>query len=115
MLNWETLGSAIIFLADAATIMRALLRPHREPASRLAWILAVFALPVAGVLLYLLLGETRISGPRRTRGKEINARLPRPPGNYDRKAETGDAHWAPFALARTVNHLDTTKGNSAHL
>src|SRR5438309_2903995 len=115
-MNWQTLASVIIFVADAATIGRALLRPHREPASRLAWIIAILALPIAGVVLYLLLGETRISGPRRTRGKEINARLPRPPGNYERKRDqASDAHWAPFALARTVNHLDATAGNCARL
>jgi cardiolipin synthase len=111
----EALSAGVILAADIATAARALLRPHREPASRLAWILAIFALPIAGVVLYLLLGETRISGPRRTRGKEINARLPRPPGNYECGGEAGGAHWAPFALARTVNHLDSTSGNSARL
>jgi cardiolipin synthase len=115
-MDWEALSGACIFAADAATAARALLRPHREPASRLAWIIAVFALPIAGVILYLLLGETRISGPRRTRGKEINARLPRPPGNLQCKDENCDsAHWSPFALAQTVNHLDPTAGNSARL
>jgi cardiolipin synthase A/B len=115
-MNWQAISSGVVILADAATIVRALLRPHREPASRLAWIIAILALPIAGVILYLLLGETRISGPRQTRGKEINARLPRPPGNYECKPEDCDsAHWSPFALARTVNHLDTTGGNSARL
>src|SRR5690242_3597923 len=116
VLNWEMLGSAVVFLADAATIMRALLRPHREPASRLAWIITVLALPIVGVLLYLLLGEARISAGRRSRGREINSRLPRPGGNYDCPGEkVGGAHWAPFALARTVNHLDPTCENSARL
>ncbi len=115
-MDWEALSGACIFAADAATAARALLRPHREPASRLAWIIAVFALPIAGVILYLLLGETRISGPRRTRGKEVNARLPRPPGNHKCTTKNCDsAHWSPFALARTVNHLDPTRDNSARL
>src|SRR5690348_11390858 len=116
VLNWEMVGSAVVFLADAATIMRALLRPHRQPASRLAWIIAVLALPIVGVILYLFLGEARISGPRRQRGREINKRLPRPAGNYDCTEEkVGGAHWAPFALARTVNKLDPTCENSARL
>ena len=116
MFSWETLGSAVIFLADAATIMRALLRPHREPASRLAWIIAVLALPIVGVLLYLLLGETRISGARRERGRDINSKLPRPRGNYECKSEKiAAAHWAAFALARNVNQLDPTCANSARL
>lgn len=115
MVDWEAVSWAAIFAADGATAARALLRPHREPASRLAWIVAIFAMPILGVILYLLVGETRISGPRRTRGKEINARLPHPPGNYECGGEAGGAHWAPFALARTVNHLDPTTGNSARL
>ena len=116
MFNWEFISSAAIFLADAATIIRALLRPHREPAARLAWIIAVLLLPVVGVFLYLLLGEARISSGRRRRGREINARLPRPAGNYDCPHEkVGGAHWAAFALARTVNHLDPTCNNSARL
>jgi cardiolipin synthase len=116
MVEWSTIGSVAIFAADAATIVRALLRPHREPASRLAWIIAVLALPIVGVVLYLLLGETRISGPRRNRGREINARLPRPNGNYDcPRDKVGGAHWAPFALAETVNHLTPSCGNGANL
>jgi cardiolipin synthase A/B len=114
--NWQIISSTVVLVADAATIGRALLRPHREPASRLAWIMAILALPIAGVVPYLLLGETRISGPRKTRGKEIDCRLPRPPGNFECKGKTaGGAHWAPFALARTVNHLDPTADNSARL
>jgi cardiolipin synthase len=114
-MTWQAIASIVVLAADASTIVRALLRPHREPASRLAWIIAVLALPIAGVVLYLLLGETRISGPRRTRGREINERLPRPPGNYECEGEAGGAHWAPFALARSVNHLEPTSGNSARL
>jgi cardiolipin synthase A/B len=116
MLSWQGIASFALFVAEALTIARALLRPHREPASRLAWIIAILALPVVGILLYLLFGETRISGPRRTRGREVNSRLARPPGNDECKADqTVGGHWAPFALARSVNHLDPTCGNSARL
>ena len=115
-MDWEAVTWGAIFAMDVATAARALLRPHREPASRLAWIIAVFALPIMGVILYLLLGEARISAGRRKRGREINASLPRPPGDYDCPHEmVGGAHWASFALARTVNRLDPTCTNSARL
>ena len=105
-----------ITLADGATVIRALLRPHREPASRIAWIMAVLALPIVGVVLYLLFGETRISGARREHGRAINARLARPAGDYRCTEEhVGGAHWAPFALARSVNDLDPTCRNTPHL
>src|SRR5439155_3724838 len=57
-----------------------------------------------------------ISGPRKRTRKESYTRLTRPPNNFECKAKTsGGAHWAPFALARTVNHLCPTTGNSARL
>lgn len=50
--------------------VRVLLRPRRDPASRIAWILFIAALPYVGALAYLLLGEVRLSriaDPRRAR------------------------------------------------
>ena len=51
VVNWQIISSTIVLVADVATIGRALLRPHREPASRLAWIMAIlYADPVASGL-----------------------------------------------------------------
>ncbi|WP_294072375.1 cardiolipin synthase [Sphingomonas sp.] len=94
----------------------ALLRPHREPASRLAWIGAIVALPIVGALLYLLLGGARLSNPRREVVRGIEGRLRRPEGNYHPDRDVRDsAHWAPFALACSVNGLAPTQGNVARL
>lgn len=115
-MTFETIFTILVALADAATTARALLRPHREPASRLAWIAAILALPILGALLYVLVGETRISGRRRSRGKQVDARLPRPAGNYERPRQaSADPHWAAFRLAATVNKLPPTTGNHASL
>ena len=51
---------ALHITAQAFFIVLILLRPHREPASRIAWVAVVAAIPVVGVLGYLLLGETNI-------------------------------------------------------
>src|SRR3982751_456174 len=86
-------------LAEAVVLIRAILRPHREPASRIAWAVIIIALPVFGVLSYLLLGEVRISLKRRIRGREIEARLPRPPGEKTLAEQIGAGFYAaPFAL-----------------
>ncbi|MEO6225423.1 MAG: cardiolipin synthase [Sphingomicrobium sp.] len=115
-MNWQAVVTGLVVAADAATIVRALLRPHREPASRLAWICAILALPIAGVLLYLVVGETRISARKIAKGRAIVASLERPAGNYQRGASAArSAHWAPFALARTINQLDPSAGNAARL
>jgi len=115
-MSWGLMGSVALVAAEVATLMRALLRPHRDPAARLAWVIAILVLPIAGILLYLLLGETRISPRRRARGRNIDTQLPKPLGNAETAHERlSGAHWAPFALARSVNCLDPTCGNAARL
>jgi cardiolipin synthase len=45
---------ALHILIQVALIIRVLLRPHRQPASRIAWIVVILALPVLGMLAYIL-------------------------------------------------------------
>ena len=55
---------------QAALVLRALMRPHRDPASRIAWVLVILIFPVLGILAYLLLGETSI-GRRRGERRDL--------------------------------------------
>lgn len=54
---WFVLMHLII---QVAVIVRVLQRPNREPTSRIAWVVVVLALPVLGILAYLMLGETNV-------------------------------------------------------
>src|SRR5258707_1413356 len=103
MTSLAQIGTVVLGLAEAAVLIRAILRPHREPASRIAWAVVIVALPVVGIIAYLLLGEVRISLKRRVRGREIEARLPRPSGD-EALAEKFPASFyrSPFALVRSV-------------
>jgi len=97
-------------------LLRAILRPNREPASRLAWVIVILILPIVGVIAYLLLGEARISISRRQRGREIDSRLPLPAADPSSvRVLAKGAYNAPFALARTVDGLGPTSGNRATL
>jgi cardiolipin synthase len=110
------LGTGVLALAEVTVFIRAILRPHREPASRIAWAVVIVALPVVGVLAYLLLGEVRISLRRRLRGREIEARLPRPAGDGTLAEKVGAGFYrAPFALGRSINGLPPTSGNKVSL
>ena len=51
-------------LIQIALILRALLRPHREPAARIAWVVVILAVPVLGIVAYALLGETNLGRAR---------------------------------------------------
>jgi len=109
-------AEVVLILAEVAVLVRVLLRPHREPASRLAWIIVVLAVPLAGIIAYLILGETRISGGRREHGRNVDAQLPRPKGDPTCLSRlAGGPHQAPFELARTINHLDPTCANNARI
>ena len=66
---------ALHILIQAGLIVRVLLRPHRDPASRVAWIVVILAFPVVGIVAYLLLGETNIG--RAARGAK-ETRVGRP-------------------------------------
>ena len=50
----------LYLLVQVAFIVRVLLRPHRAPASRVAWIVVIAVFPVLGMIAYLMLGETNV-------------------------------------------------------
>ena len=106
----------ILIIAEIAVLMRAVLRPHRQPASRLAWIIVILVVPIVGMIGYLLLGEARLSPERKALGRSIETKLPRPNGDSAASDVLAACpHDAAFALARTVNRLDPTSANSATL
>lgn len=114
--DFTSTATLIVFVFELAVLARAMLRPQREPASRVAWLIAILVLPVVGTVAYLLLGEARISQRRRARNGAIEARLPRPPGDPEAARMLFAGYYAaPFALARSVNGLPPTHGNHAHL
>lgn len=108
---------SLLFLAvHIIVIGRIILRPQREPASRIAWLIAAIMVPVVGVIAYLLLGEARISSKRRARYRAIEAHLPHPTQNEDVRQTLAETPYAaPFALAETANALPPTRGNRARL
>lgn len=115
-MSWRVLVIVALMIAEVAVLARAILRPNREPVSRLAWTIVIVVLPVIGMLIYLLVGEPRISLDRRIRGRKIDRELPRPaPDRRSERVIDRSPHLAPFAFARSVNGLGPTGGNSAGL
>lgn len=113
---WAIFG----FLIVIACLARVLLRPNRDPAARVAWIVAILALPVLGVLAYILLGETNIGRKRTDRLKKIFATLPKvseTPG-FDAPAvrpDIPDSHAPLFKVGKSISGYDPVGGNSAIL
>ena len=77
---WDYLFNALLvlllILVWLAVLARAILRPHREPASRIAWVAVIGAMPGLGMLVYLLLGETSIGRKRVARNRAVLDSLP---------------------------------------
>ena len=70
---FAALGTVLYVLIHLAVMMRAILRPHREPASRLAWVVVIIVVPVLGIIGYILLGETNIGRRRVARMRKVLA------------------------------------------
>jgi cardiolipin synthase len=70
------LGVALHVAAQVVFIARALLRPQREPAARMAWLVVILVAPFVGMALYLLFGETNLGRGRIARLRRALARLP---------------------------------------
>ena len=107
-------------LIQIALVVRVLLRPHRDPASRVAWILVIVILPVIGIITYLLLGETSIGRKRVERMRKIMANLPpinEIPG-WGAKQVTPllhERHESLFRAGKSISGYDPVGGNQAQL
>ncbi|MFD2814094.1 PLDc N-terminal domain-containing protein [Paracoccus aerius] len=58
-----------------ALIARVLIRPRLDPSVRLAWIMVIEALPVVGILSYILFGEVRMNQAEVQRMADVRDRL----------------------------------------
>lgn len=102
------------FLIIMGLSIRVLLRPHRDPASRIAWILFIMALPYVGALVYLLLGEVRLND-RLTQQKQ-----PGQPAFLSSGSITGNsplpAHALPgFSIGMSISSFPPVGGNKGQL
>ncbi len=123
-MSQESLIGAILILLNislhVAFVVRVLLRPHREPASRIAWVVVIVAVPLLGILAYLFFGETNIGRRRVARLRESIARLP---GWRDAAAESvirqrediPQRYMHLFQAGQTINGFAPVGGNRGHL
>ena len=114
------LGTSLYLALHFSTAVRAILRPHREPSSRVAWIVVIFVLPAVGIVAYLLLGETNIGRRRVARMREVLARMPEArsvPMACSPSARTVEDEQSAhlFRIGQSVNGFEPVAGNSAQL
>ena len=118
-----TIASVLWVLSACAqmfVIMRILLRPNREPASRIAWIAVVAAVPILGVVGYLLLGETNIGRRNLKAMHDARQSLPRSTAtehslDMPLSVPIPAIHKHLFKVGYSISHFLPVAGNSARL
>ncbi|MBA3326612.1 MAG: PLDc N-terminal domain-containing protein, partial [Rhodobacteraceae bacterium] len=116
-MGWSALGLHVglqIFF-----ICRALLRPGREPAARMAWFVVILVAPVVGMALYVFFGETNIGRRRIARLRAALAELPTfgDLATHEGEAEADiPAHLAPlFRVGESISGFPPVGGNQGVL
>lgn len=72
---WPIIVVVVHYVLVLYFVGRVMLRPYREPASRIAWMLLILAVPVFGMVIYVLLGETNVGAKRAQRMHEVRESL----------------------------------------
>lgn len=110
----------IHLLLQVATILRVMLRPQREPAARMAWVVVILLAPIFGIVAYFLFGEIDVGRARRERLTAAIAGLPRLP--HLEPAEAGNLgaiipvrHLHLFRVGTSISGFEPLGGNSAQL
>lgn len=112
--GWSHAFSLALFIVHLLVVARAITRPERTPASRVAWVAVIMFLPVIGVIIYVLLGETSIGSGRVRRLREAERTLARPsaagptPALHPPLSELSE-------LCMAINGLTPTEGNRIEL
>lgn len=91
---------------------------NRKPSAALAWLLAIFAAPLLGTLLFLILGSTRLSRTRRERQVTIETALRKLSKSF-RSSGHATAIKGTFAqsalLGEALGGLAPLKGNAVDI
>jgi cardiolipin synthase len=119
-MNIAVIASILHVLLVLAVGARVLLRPDREPASRIAWTVVIVALPFAGIFAYLLFGEVNIGRKRVERMRAVIAKLQTvtasSPTDLAGYRAAGPARYQHlFRVGHSISGLSPTTGNSGRL
>lgn len=116
-IDWLLLAYVVVDLS--VRIASIIIVPrNRKPESALGWLLAIYFIPVLGILLFLLIGSPKLPRVRRRRQEEINAYIADQAGNVGDQAPAFDKpEW--FEPLRLLNQrlgaFPLVRGNSARL
>ena len=118
--TYAMVAGAFHVAIQIALIIRVLIRPHRDPASRIAWVAVIAALPGLGILAYVLFGEVSIGRHRVARMRDIVEELGSKTADTRGRpatsiADVPDRYQHLFRTATSISDFEVAGNNSARL
>jgi cardiolipin synthase len=110
---------AIIVLDVVIRVLAVVFVPkNRRPATAAAWLLAIFFIPYAGVIAFLLFGSTKLPRRRRRKQQQINRYIMSATEGIEQAAES--PKWPQWfaslvALNRSLGAMPLLAGNTARI
>ena len=119
-MDWTEITVIVHLVIEFGFIIRVMLRPHRQPASRIAWVAVIAALPIIGMLTYILFGEVNIGRRHIAQMKKVLDRMPpmaapTAAGEANFQPEIPDRYLHLFRAGKSITGFDAVGGNSAEL
>jgi len=114
---WAVVGYLVIDLSVRAFAVIVVPR-NRRPTSAMAWLLAIFFIPVLGILLFLLIGNPKLPRVRRRKQEQINHYIADTAKNLRLGSLRPDPpEWFPplVAMNQAMGALPLSGDNGAHL
>lgn len=103
----------LLYLLIALVIVTSLLLHGAKPSKTLAWLLAIFTVPVGGIILYLLVGRNRRKNKLLKLKKQAFLQLPRPTTHH--KDYLKGEYYKLIMLVYENSHFPPTSGNQLKL
>jgi cardiolipin synthase len=122
-MNGDTLGAiyaVVVVIADIVIRVLAVIfvPQNRKPQTAAAWLLAIFLIPYVGIILFLLIGNTRLPKSRRDKQREINEYILETTEGIESVEHKDDFPvWldSVVELNRTLGSMPLVGGNTAEL
>jgi cardiolipin synthase A/B len=120
LLLWDPLPGWLLVAAwtldiGIRVVVLGIVPGNRRPTTAMAWLLAIFFMPIIGLLLYLLFGNFKLSHRRIQRQREVNRRVLEATKHLDiDDAEVDAPDWVRSAaeLNRNLGAFPMQGGNS---
>lgn len=101
---------ATLVVVNAVFVVFVLLRPRVRQPSSLAWILVIVVLPVAGIVIYLVVGEVRTGSRRKRRHRTIQQNIRNVVQRaWSATSSTAVVPWGTESIARLARLGDETQ------